>query len=314
MGFKLKSFETTTFGKWILSGEHSVLRGQEALVFPLVSKKLYFHYEEVSTLKTGIQVKATGSNASDIESIVRALWSKAFEILDKEIPQDLKGLIRIENSIPLGSGLGASSSLCVAFGRWFAFMGYVEADKVYEFSRKLENLFHGESSGVDIAVVLNERPLIFKRPNEITFWQNYFKPNLYLSYSGQRGVTKDCVDKVKSLFDSQPEKAMALDQQMKEVTEILKKAFIISSSQEDLKAQEKESRNASVTVGFQKAYEVFNQWGLTLGAVDFHIEKLMSLGALACKPTGSGGGGYVLSLWPEGFEPKSKDIDFIKAF
>lgn len=310
----MRSFETTTFGKWILSGEHSVLRGQEAIVFPLVSKKLHFHYEELSHLKSGIQVKAVGNNASDIESIVSALYTKAFEIIDKEVPHDFKGLVRIQNTIPLGSGLGASSSLCVAFGRWFAFMGYVESEKIYEFSRKLENLFHGESSGVDIAVVLKERPLIFKRPNEITFWPNYFKPNLYLSYSGQRGVTKDCVDKVKSLFDSQPEKALTLDEKMKEVTETLKKSFLISSDQEILSLQEKEQRLLMVIEGFQKAYEVFNQWGLTLGAVDFHIEKLTSLGALACKPTGSGGGGYVLSLWPEGFEPKSKDIDFIKAF
>lgn len=311
----MTSFQTTTYGKWILSGEHSVLRGQEALVFPLFSRGSHFSFTPVLSQKNQFSVKITGSNAIDIESIVRALVAKAFDILEREQPGDLKGEIKIDNHIPLGSGLGASSSLCVAFGRWFEHMGYIQKEMVYEFSRKLENLFHGESSGIDIAVVLNEKPLIFKRPSSMIVCENYFKPTLYLSYSGQRGVTKDCVEKVKALFESDRDKALELDQQMMQATDILKKAFLLQSSQgQDLSLTDKQNRLDQISIGFDKAYSVFKQWGLTLGAVDNHIEKLNSLGAVACKPTGSGGGGYVLSLWPQDFEPKAKDIEFIKAF
>lgn len=311
----MTSFQTTTYGKWILSGEHSVLRGQEALVFPLFSRGSHFSFTPIATQKNQLSVKISGSNAIDIEAIVQALFTKAFDILEREQPADLRGEIRIDNHIPLGSGLGASSSLCVAFGRWFEHMGYIHKEMVYEFSRKLENLFHGESSGIDIAVVLNEKPLIFKRPNSMVVCENYFKPQLYLSYSGQRGVTKDCVEKVKALFESDRHKALDLDQQMLQATEVLKKAFLLQNSQsQDISSADKQNRLEQISIGFEKAYAVFQQWGLTLGAVDNHIEKLNSLGAIACKPTGSGGGGYVLSLWPEGFEPKAKDIEFIKAF
>lgn len=31
-------FQTTTYGKWILAGEHAVLRGHSALVFPIKEK------------------------------------------------------------------------------------------------------------------------------------------------------------------------------------------------------------------------------------------------------------------------------------
>lgn len=313
----MKSFQTTTYGKWILSGEHSVLRGQEALVFPLFSKAAHFSFnaEAEPKSKSQLNIKASGCNSSDIEVIVRALLAKSFEILEIEEPANFKGEICIENNIPLGSGLGASSSLCVAFGRWFHSMGFISKDMVYEFSRRLENLFHGESSGIDIAVVLNEKPLIFKRPNSIKFCENYLKPNLYLSYSGQRGVTKDCVEKVKTLFETDKNKALFLDEQMKEATGILKEAFLIGVG-EDQRPLSLDTKKTSeqIVKGFDKAYAVFQQWGLTLGAVDSHIEKLNSLGAMACKPTGSGGGGYVLSLWPEGFDPRSKDFEFIKAF
>jgi len=303
-----KDFKTTTYGKWILSGEHSVLRGQEAIVVPLFSKSLNFEFIAGTDNSKKLAIEIHGKNSMDIESIVRALLSKATEILEiKNL--EITGIIKINNDIPLGSGLGASSSLCVAFGRWFCAMNLIPEDKVYEFSRKLENLFHGESSGVDIAVVLNEKPLIFKRPQYIEFVEDYFKPNLYLSYSGQRGVTKDCVEKVKSLFESNPEKAARLDSWMQETTELLKSSIILTkSSSVELTPEERISR---IILGFAKSYTIFQEWGLTRGAIEDHIQKLKDLGAIAFKPTGSGGGGYVLSLWPEGVTPKHSEIEFI---
>ncbi|NUM58682.1 MAG: hypothetical protein HUU56_08635 [Bdellovibrionaceae bacterium] len=307
----LKPFSTVTYGKWILSGEHSVLRGQEAIVLPLFSKKLQFNYTPnfdslsgVST-KRDLQIKTQGCNAEDIESIVRALLSKALTHISQEVPA-FYGTIEIFNEIPLGSGLGASSSLCVAFGRWFEFMGLIENSQVYEFSRQLENLFHGESSGVDIAVVLNEKPLIFKRPNQIQIVKNYFKTHLYLTYSGQRGVTKDCVEKVKKIFLTDKIKAETLDLKMLKATEDFKKFYLL---QDEFFSDEK--RWEAVAHAINKASEVFRDWGLTQGALDQHMEQLKKLGAKACKPTGSGGGGYVLSLWDKEVDFTSPDFEFI---
>ncbi len=40
------NFKVETYGKWILAGEHSVLRGYPALVFPLKDRGLHLQYEE----------------------------------------------------------------------------------------------------------------------------------------------------------------------------------------------------------------------------------------------------------------------------
>ena len=55
------------------------------------------------------------------------------------------------------------------------------------------------------------------------------------------------------------------------------------------------------------AYQCFKDWCLTDDALNAHILELKSFGAVACKPTGSGSGGYVLSLWSKEPPPEMSD-------
>lgn len=296
----MSSFSTTTYGKWIFSGEHTVLRGGPALVFPLFKKKLDLQYSQTSTPLT---VKASGENASDIEELFPGVLTKALELLNRK-DERLTGDIEFKNELPLGSGMGASSSLCVAFSRWFHYLDFLDAADIYEFARQLENIFHGESSGVDIAVVLHEKPLIFKRPNiiETLNVKNPFK--LYLSHTGQKGITKECVNKVNSFIKADPESGKRVDDKMIQVT--LDAIKLFSSAQADKDPQK-------LVMILNAGYECFKEWGLTDGAVDQHISLLKSKGALAAKPTGSGGGGYVLSLWADKIHYKF-DFETIELF
>jgi mevalonate kinase len=278
---KLKAFEARVPGKWILAGEHAVLRGSAALVFPLKSRSLEISY--VPHPSAPLHLELLGEHGDELQLLFWGVLERACEMI-KVSRQHLTGAIRLTSSLPVGAGLGASAALCVAIGRWFHACELIQESEVYEFSRTLENLFHGESSGVDIAVALSGEGIRFVRNGERSKIDLNWIPKWYVSYSGKRGVTIECVGKVKSLIVQEPQKSLQIDENMKQSVALAEQA---------LKANE-EIGFPLLKQSMELALKCFQDWGL---CVQTHVDWLLAEGAVAAKPTGSGGGGYVLSLW-----------------
>ncbi len=285
MSVENKSFETRTCGKWILSGEHAVLRGCPALVFPLLSRHLDLSYKPSNE---GLKLELLGPHGEELQLLFWGVLERVCE-LKKISRNSLSGELQLRNGIPVGAGMGASAAFCVAMTRWFESLGYVETAEVYEFSRQLENIFHGESSGVDIAVALSAQPLIFTRGKERIDFSPAWQPRAYISYSEKRGVTLDCVTKVKNLISAHPHLGEKIDREMRRSVQTCTAA--LSSNEAD--------NIDMLAEGIDQAATCFHQWGLTEGAAEKHMTWLQDQGALAVKPTGSGGGGYILSLWDQ---------------
>ena len=289
-------FVTTTFGKWILAGEHAVLRGHPALAFPLASRALKLEYREGLG---PLEVTFAGERGADFKFLFHGVLEHGLKRLKRR--EAVTGSFSLTSDLPVGAGLGASAALCGAAARWFAYRGWVTGADVYEFACRLEDLFHGESSGVDVAVSLSGEGVQFIRGGERSTAQKAWQPRLYLSYCGQRGMTLDCVNKVKAGFDSHPKRAGELDLQMARAVAMCAEALRLDAA----------PGLARLAEGLKTARACFEQWGLCFGDLGEHMSLLEREGALAVKPTGSGGGGFALSLWDQA--PPTK-LNLISAF
>ena len=275
-------FQTTTHGKWILAGEHAVLRGHPALVFPMLEKTLTLHYQASAA---NISLDCSGEQAD----VIRPLFWRVFEhglcLLNKPL-ESICGQVQLQSNIPIGVGLGASAALCVAISRWFASLNLVPHAQIQPFAQALEHLFHGQSSGVDVAGVSALGGVYFQQ-GVASAIRPKWNPNWRLSSCGDVGMTAPCVQAVQALWQTNTPHAKALDHQMRDSVRRARAALENKSP----------SSRDKLAAAIHSAADCFQQWGLVTPRLQHHMQTLKDNGALAVKPTGSGGGGYVMSLW-----------------
>jgi len=280
-------FISQSYAKCILTGEHTVLRGGVAIVTPVKSLKMTSSWR---LDPSHLQITYSGVNSQELTLIFGGALGLACEKLGMR-REDLKGTWHLDNQIQIGGGLGASAAICVSIARFFVSLGKVSEIEVFSFAKSLEDVFHGESSGVDIAATMSSGPIKFYKDFDskpiISQIDPLWSPRLRVSHSGHKGVTSDCVRRVKDFIIQNPERSKVLDNKMKEASQKCEQAFSLG---------EKMGRPLLVE-SFHLAHSCFEEWGLIDLEMKNEIQRLRDNGALAVKPTGSGRGGYILSLW-----------------
>ncbi len=276
------NFTTTTHGKWILAGEHAVLRGKGALVFPVKEKNLILDYQSG---EKELRARYDGEHGDTMHVLFWSVLEQGLQLLNSSLNR-ISGRFQLTSNLPVGVGLGASAALCVAMARWFAAQNFLPTERVADFAKELENLFHGKSSGLDIIGVSSGTGVYFNQGHCEPIAQQW-SPQWYLSSCGQIGITSQCIHQVQELWQNDPIGATNIDETMERAVIGCREALANKTSDSLL----------LLTEAIKLAYDCFCKWGLMSKTLLHHIQLLKDAGATAVKPTGSGGGGFVLSVW-----------------
>ena len=275
---------TSTYGhgKCILAGEHGVLRGVPAVVWPLPT------YGVSGELVSGASRIEAQTPAG--EEIVLKEADSLREFYQTVFEKDMPG-VRLKIQIPLGMGLGGSAAISVALARLWA------PRDVFRLAHQLEHIFHGASSGLDVVGAMAEGPVFYQmasglREPLVLSW----RPFLYLSSTGLQSSTREAVSQVMRLRDEDLSFSQELDEDMGRATALVRAGL------EDSKGLQ------SLAQGLRLARGCFEAWGLVTEGMAASMALLENLGAVAVKPTGAGLGGYLLSLWEN---PPPEDLPLI---
>jgi len=242
-----------------------VVRGRPALVAPLKSRHLRLTANQGPG--NGIEMRPGPFRNAFLKTL-----EKGLSLTGKKL--ESRWEFGLESDIPPSAGLGSSAALSVAVARFL-----VPEGELFSLALELENIFHGTSSGIDVAAVISPEPILFSKGLAPSPVSPTWVPRFFLYDTGLRSSTKACVEKVSTLGRSD------LDERMESAVATMQKAL---TTNEGLSA---------LAASIETAASCFQEWDLIPPAVRRQIDYLKKAGALAVKPTGSGDGGFLLSLW-----------------
>lgn len=286
----MTDFSTKAHAKFILTGEHAVIRGHGAIVMPLKTKNIHLTFKK-NTSK--LKVNVFPDTEDGFNKIPMLLLERAASLLGQDL-SNIHGKITISSNIPAGKGLGLSAALCVVLTRLLVWWGWLDSKQLLGFATQLENYFHHQSSGADIIGVCSENAVKFNNIDDCEIIQAQWQPHLFLYYSGHASSTSICVKKVNSYVTQDVEHARAIDSIMAMSVKNIA-ASLLSAQSVDTLAEE-----------ITNAADCFRDWGLVPKFLEEKIRLLHDYGAVAVKPTGAGMGGFLLGLWAEDPEPQYK--------
>ncbi len=260
-------------GKIILSGEHSVVYGNPALVMAVNRfaettitgnsdsninfQLLDFDANSSITLQALRELKLRLKRNYDLflagEMGIREVLKKPFHLFEFLLITFVDGLqlklergmdIKLKSDIPLGSGMGSSAATILSVLR--ALAGYYaldfHPDKYFDFGLEAEKLQHGRPSGVDPYIALHGGFVRFQNKQA----QSLTLPDLpfYVVNTGMpESTTGECVAHVARNFEHTP-----IWNDFAAVTEEMQKA-LQKSDMAEAKRWIKENNSLLTTIG-----------------------------------------------------------------
>jgi mevalonate kinase len=278
----------------ILIGEHAVVYGAKAVAMPVYGMSIKLDVK-VSN-QTAIII-----NDQDLTDRIKPLIEDATSLLRLE---NLDYHIQGESNLPLGAGLGSSAALSVGIIRALTNLAEIKIDEstISKLANKLEERFHGSPSGLDASVVAFDTPIIFQKDAgalQLSAGEDRkgrFK--FALIDSQKRSSTKDMVQLAAKYFKDE-----------KSGRKLLSK---FDEATNELITGLETGAESKVSKAMKEAYKLLDFISVVPNELKQMVDDALSLGCLAVKPTGAGGGGCLLALLPSNDKDESTSINIIE--
>lgn len=288
---KWSAYVTEVPGKWVLAGEHTVLRGGAAIALPHPDLKLRLEFRP-NDLDFRIE-------PTEADSVIQELLGVAKNWLANRgatyVPP--QGILRLQSTIPFGAGFGSSAALSVAVANWVLSAALMDRALERELARKMEDQFHGKSSGMDVAVVSIGEPILFTmKEGAISLGLQHLPPFRFYD-TGLRASTKDCIEKVEALRVGNAVLAAKLDSEMTIATqEALDGLRAYDQACDTLNSVAMAHALSGIARSMDRSREIYRQWGLE--PMGSPTEKVVgdSRKSLHWRLTGAGCGGFFVGL------------------
>lgn len=146
--------------KLLLFGEYTIIHNSSALAIPFPAYKSHWSDE--------LLVENEGFENTMDEAFSRESLLKIFEDLKKlkqpkillsKMQQDLNNGLWFCSNSPLGYGLGSSGAVCAAIYERYAAQKSNDLEQLKKELARLEQSFHGKSSGIDPLISYIQSPL-----------------------------------------------------------------------------------------------------------------------------------------------------------
>lgn len=153
--------------KLLLFGEHSIIKGSQALAMPLFNFSGSWEYATENIEEKQMNLPKFANHLEKLKSVNELFCDLDVERLKKELN---KGLF-FNSNIPTGYGVGSSGALCAAIYDTFCNKKLEKKPSNFLVLKKilaqLENFFHGSSSGTDPLICFLEQIILLESTERI---------------------------------------------------------------------------------------------------------------------------------------------------
>ncbi|ACH93620.1 mevalonate kinase [Borrelia duttonii] len=258
--------------KILFLGEHSAVYG-----FPVIGATIPFYMYLVYTFSTDWRYFGEPSlKIDEIISFINRNFSKVRPIE-----------FLIFSQIPVGLGFGSSASLSLCFAEYIVSHDEYNAYDKIVLARKIENIFHGKSSGMDILLVELNGTFYLENKNGIFSYKKIEFCNFYFLVGA---VKRECET---SKIISDLNYKISVENNQFDIIERL--GYIVEDSYAAFNKRDIDLLANNINI----ANKYLNSLELSSNILDYIIARGREFKAIAGKLSGAGRGGAFILLFKD---------------